>query len=50
MSSPSSAAARLGLEIVIVNGGTEIEIERAFATAVQQQGRRSPNRYRGVSH
>jgi putative ABC transport system substrate-binding protein len=31
-----AAARRLGLEIIVVNGGDESEIERAFATAVQQ--------------
>jgi putative ABC transport system substrate-binding protein len=33
----NSAARRLGLEIVVVNGGSDSEIERAFATAVQQR-------------
>jgi putative ABC transport system substrate-binding protein len=32
-----AAARRLGLEIIIVNGGSESEIEGAFATAVQQR-------------
>jgi len=31
-----AAAARLGLEMIVVNGGAESEIETAFATAVQQ--------------
>jgi ABC-type uncharacterized transport system substrate-binding protein len=31
------AGRRLGLEIIVVNGGNESEIERAFATAVQQR-------------
>jgi putative ABC transport system substrate-binding protein len=31
-----AAARRLGLEIIVLNGGTEYDIERAFATAVQQ--------------
>jgi putative tryptophan/tyrosine transport system substrate-binding protein len=31
------AARRLGLEVIVVNGGTESEIERALATAVQQR-------------
>jgi putative ABC transport system substrate-binding protein len=31
-----AAARRLGLELIIVNGGSESEIERAFSTAVQQ--------------
>ena len=33
----AQAARRLGLEIVAVNGGTENDIERAFATALQQR-------------
>jgi putative ABC transport system substrate-binding protein len=32
-----TAARRLGLEIIVVDGGTENEIERAFAIAVQQR-------------
>jgi len=32
-----AAAHRLGLEIIVLNGGSESEIERAFAIAVQQQ-------------
>jgi putative ABC transport system substrate-binding protein len=32
-----TAARRLGLEIIIVNGGNENEIERAFATAAHEQ-------------
>jgi ABC-type uncharacterized transport system substrate-binding protein len=32
-----TAAIRLGLEVIVVNGGTETGIETAFATAVQQQ-------------
>jgi putative tryptophan/tyrosine transport system substrate-binding protein len=35
--SGQTAARRLGLEINVVEGGTENEIERAFAIAVQQQ-------------
>jgi putative ABC transport system substrate-binding protein len=31
-----AAARRLGLELIVVNGGSESEIERAFPTAVQQ--------------
>jgi putative tryptophan/tyrosine transport system substrate-binding protein len=31
-----AAARRLGLETIVVNGGSESEIERAFTTAVQQ--------------
>jgi putative ABC transport system substrate-binding protein len=31
-----AAAPRLGLEVIVVNVGTEKEIQRAFATAVQQ--------------
>jgi len=31
-----AAAARLGLEMFVVNGGAESEIETAFATAVQR--------------
>src|SRR5262249_12505658 len=31
-----AAARRLGLEMIVVNGGAESEIETAFATAVQQ--------------
>jgi putative ABC transport system substrate-binding protein len=34
--STQAAAARLGLEVIVVNMGTEQEIQRAFATAVQQ--------------
>ena len=34
--SAHAAAARLGLEVIIVNGGSENELETAFATAVQQ--------------
>jgi len=34
--SGQSAARRLGLEIIVVDGGTEDDIERAFASAVQQ--------------
>src|SRR5262245_3152284 len=34
--SAQAAAARLGLEVIVVNVGTEQEIQRAFATAVQQ--------------
>jgi ABC-type uncharacterized transport system substrate-binding protein len=32
-----TAARRLGLEIIIVKGGNENEIERAFATAAQER-------------
>ena len=32
-----TAARRLGLEIIVVNGGSEDEIGRAFATAAQQR-------------
>jgi putative tryptophan/tyrosine transport system substrate-binding protein len=32
-----TAARRLGLEIIVVDGGTEGDIERAFAIAVQQR-------------
>jgi putative ABC transport system substrate-binding protein len=32
-----TAARRLGLEIIVVDGGTEDDIERAFAIAVQQR-------------
>jgi putative tryptophan/tyrosine transport system substrate-binding protein len=32
-----AAARRLGLEIIVLNGGTEYDIERAFATAVEQR-------------
>jgi putative tryptophan/tyrosine transport system substrate-binding protein len=32
-----AAASRLGLEIIIVNGASDSEIERAFVTAVQQR-------------
>jgi putative ABC transport system substrate-binding protein len=35
--SVNAAARRLGLEIVVVNGGSDSEIEQAFATAVQQR-------------
>jgi putative ABC transport system substrate-binding protein len=35
--SATPAARRLGLEIVVVNGGSESEIERAFATAKQER-------------
>ena len=34
--SAQAAAPRLGLEVIVVNVGTEKEIQRAFATAVQQ--------------
>jgi putative tryptophan/tyrosine transport system substrate-binding protein len=36
VSGAQMAAHRLGLEIIVVNGGTEKEIEIAFASAVQQ--------------
>ena len=32
-----AAARRLGLEIIVLNGGTENHIDRAFATAVQRR-------------
>jgi putative ABC transport system substrate-binding protein len=32
-----AAARRLGLEVIVLNGGTESEIEHAFAMAVQQR-------------
>jgi putative tryptophan/tyrosine transport system substrate-binding protein len=35
--SAQTAARRLGVEIIVVNAGTEIEIESAFATAVEQR-------------
>ena len=35
--STQTAARRLGLEIIVVNAGTENEIESAFATAVQKR-------------
>jgi putative ABC transport system substrate-binding protein len=34
--SARAAASRLGLEVIVVNGGTEKEIETAFASAAQQ--------------
>jgi ABC-type uncharacterized transport system substrate-binding protein len=35
--SARAAAARFGLEIIVVNGGSESEIEQAFAAAVRQR-------------